>query len=121
MYTIRKEFHFSAAHRLVGLPPEHPCGNVHGHNYKVTLELVSIKLNTNGFVVDYRQLQPVKEWIDEHLDHKLLNDCMVNTPTAENIAKMLFMQFKPRFPQLTAVEVSETEKTTARYMSDYDE
>ena len=35
--------------------------------------------------------------------------------SAENIAKMLFEAFKPKLPELYAVEVSETPKTSAIY------
>jgi 6-pyruvoyl-tetrahydropterin synthase len=38
-YTISKEFAFSAAHHLNGLPPSHPCSRVHGHNYVVRVVL----------------------------------------------------------------------------------
>src|SRR5215468_9371730 len=34
-YTISKFFEFSAAHHLTGLPDDHPCSRVHGHNYVV--------------------------------------------------------------------------------------
>ena len=122
MYTIRKEFHFSASHQLKGLPDEHPCSRVHGHNYVVTLELASIDdvLTPEGFVVDYRKLEPFKKLIDERFDHRHLNDFFLGNPTAENIAKHLFdvCQHAPFMTEgiwLKAVEVKETEKTSARY------
>lgn len=120
MYTIRKEFHFSASHCLGGLPEGHPCSNIHGHNYIVTVELSSAKLDPTGFVVDYRRLDPIKKYIDDVLDHKHLNDILECNPTAENIAKHIFVKFTREFPQLTAVEVSETQKTNARYTPQYD-
>jgi len=84
------------------------------------VELVAIRLNAIGFVVDYRELEPIKKYIDEVLDHQYLNDCMRDNPTAENMSRMIYEKFKPLFPQLIAVEVSETPKTTARYSPDYD-
>lgn len=120
MYTIRKEFAFSAAHHLLGLPPEHPCSRVHGHNYVITIELISANLNVYGFVTDYRELYPIKDFIDKSLDHQDLNEVLEINPTAENIAKLLFTTFKKRFPQLHAIEVSETPKTSARYTPDHD-
>ena len=120
MYIIRKEFHFSASHQLAGLPPEHPCSRVHGHNYIVVVELTSLKLNDVGFVIDYRELEPMKRQIDDHFDHMHLNDCMKQNPTAENLAKLIFNWFQTSYPQLSAVEVSETPKTNARYTPDYD-
>jgi len=120
MYTISKVFTFDAAHWLEGLPKEHKCSNLHGHTYTVKVELSSTKLNDVGFVVDYRRLESIKQLIDTTLDHKCLNEVMTCNPTAENIAKELFNTFKKQFPQLTAVEVSETQKTNCRYTPDYD-
>ncbi|MDD2226257.1 MAG: 6-carboxytetrahydropterin synthase QueD [Dysgonamonadaceae bacterium] len=116
MYSISKQFSFSAAHSLQGLSPKHPCTRLHGHNYVVTVYLKSEQLNETGFVCDYKELDKVKEYIDTHLDHQNLNDIMFPlNPTAENLAKMLYDIFKPVFPQLYAVEVSETPKTSAVY------
>lgn len=121
MYVIRKEFHFSAGHFLEGLPSTHPCSNMHGHNYIVTVELCAAKLNQNGFVIDYRELEPIKKYIDSTLDHKCLNEVWPSIqPSAENIAKHLFVIFQKTFPQICAVEVSETSKTTARYTPNHD-
>jgi 6-pyruvoyltetrahydropterin/6-carboxytetrahydropterin synthase len=35
MYTIAKRFAFSASHVIGGLPTDHPCARLHGHNYEV--------------------------------------------------------------------------------------
>ncbi|HWS35801.1 MAG TPA: 6-carboxytetrahydropterin synthase [Actinoplanes sp.] len=117
MFTISKEFSFSASHVLAGLPAEHPCGRTHGHNYVVTVELVAEgELDAVGFVRDYRALDPVKKWIDETVDHRHLNDVMdgVN-PTAESISRWVFERWQKDLPELTAVRVSETPKTWAEY------
>lgn len=116
MYKISKEFSFSASHSLLGLTADHPCTRLHGHNYVVTIHLKSEKLNENGFVIDYHDLKPIKKYIDSKLDHRHLNDIMAPlNSSAENLAKMLYDTFKPEFPELYAVEVSETPKTTAIY------
>ncbi|MDR1518184.1 MAG: 6-carboxytetrahydropterin synthase QueD [Dysgonamonadaceae bacterium] len=119
MYKISKEFSFSAAHQLYGLPSEHPCSRLHGHNYVVTVHLKSESLTDNGFVQDYNELQSVKTYIDEQLDHRNLNDIMSPAnSSAENLAKMLYDVFKPQFPKLYAIEISETPKTSAIYEPD---
>ncbi len=41
MYTIAKRFTFSASHVIGGLPEEHPCARLHGHNYEVEVVLQS--------------------------------------------------------------------------------
>ena len=118
MYKISKEFSFSASHQLEGLPQNHPCSKIHGHNYIVKVFLKSETLNETGFVRDYRELDSVKRYIDETLDHQHLNDVLTFNPTAENIAKFLYDTFKKDIPEVYAVEVSETPKTSAIYEAD---
>ena len=119
MYTITKEFSFCASHKLEGLPANHPCTNLHGHNYIIIVELQSVQLDNQGMVLDYRKLHYIKEHIDEHLDHKHLNDVLDFNPTAENLAKYIFDIFSKTYRQLIAVTVKETPKTTARYTPIY--
>ena len=114
MFIIRKEFAFSASHQLSGLPENHPCSKLHGHNYTVIVELRG-PINSVGFVKDYRELDLVKRYIDSHLDHGHLNDLLLFNPTAELLAKFLYDEFKQYYPELYAVEVCETPKTMARY------
>lgn len=114
-YTITKEFHFSASHVLTGLNDGHPCGRLHGHNYIVKVELKDEFLDKVGFVQDYRELDLIKNFIDENLDHKHLNDFFEFNPTAENMAKWMYFRFKRTIPKLTAIELSETPKTNCRF------
>lgn len=117
MYTISKRFDFSAAHHLLGLPEEHPCSRVHGHNYSIELELCARFLNHVGFVVDYRALDTFKAMVDEW-DHRDLNAALPQ-PTAENIAYYLWTRASVMFDDgrviVSAVRVKETEKTCAEY------
>lgn len=115
MFTISKEFHFSASHQLAGLPDDHQCARLHGHNYIVVLVLEAETLNEQGFVVDYLALGSFKSFIDETLDHRHLNDVLPFATTAENLAKYLYEWAIERWPQVTAVRVSETPKTWAEY------
>lgn len=115
MYKISKQFEFCASHNLVGLKEGHPCMRMHGHNYKVTMTFQAEKLNEQGFIIDYRELQPIKEWIDDVLDHRHLNEILSTQPSAENIAKFIYQTTKALYPQLSEVSVSETDKTSATY------
>lgn len=115
MYKISKEFAFSASHILNGLEEGHPCSRLHGHNYIVTVHLKSDKLNEAGFVKDYRELAPIKQYIDDTLDHRHLNDIFSFNPSAENMAKHFYDLFSAMIPEIYAVEVSETPKTSAIY------
>ena len=40
MYSVTKTFEFEASHKLV-LDYESPCVKIHGHSYKVVVELIS--------------------------------------------------------------------------------
>ena len=115
MFRISKQFSFSASHVLNCLGEEHPCAHLHGHNYLVTVHLQAESLNEYGFVVDYRDLKLGKMYLDETLDHRHLNDILPFHPTAENIAQHIYDKFKDALPQMYAVEVSETPKTSAIY------
>lgn len=115
MYTITKEFAFEASHRLIGLPEGHKCGNDHGHGYRVVVRLRAPRLNEVGFVVDYGELKPLKDYIDEKFDHQFLNNVVPFQTSAENLAKHFFDYCSALWPQTISVAVSETAKTWAKY------
>jgi len=122
MYAIAKEFEFSASHQLNNLPFDHQCARLHGHNYKVIVELISLNLDEAGFIIDYGELNFIKEYIDNNLDHKHLNDFFHFNPTAEKMSKFLYKEIeqmiKERFGDydiLNKVSVKETDKTIASY------
>lgn len=125
-FVITKEFHFSAAHQLKGLPEEHPCARLHGHNYIVKVELMSEEVDAVGFVLDYGELDHVKHNIDVMLDHRFLNDIFPDiNPTAENLAAWLWHRINEghagdKMREIheewgLTVYISETPKTWASY------
>lgn len=129
-WTIMKEFSWSSSHCLEGLREGHQCGRNHGHNYNAIVVLSGTQLNDVGFVVDYGELSPVKDFIDKNWDHRFLASSeqqleRFNIPSnegfvlgrqtsAENMAQFLFDLFKDQFP-LSEVRISETPKTWAIY------
>lgn len=115
MFRIRKEFHFSASHQLSHLPSDHQCARLHGHNYILVVELAAETLNEDEFVRDYLELKPLKTYIDDSFDHRHLNDVLGGYSTAEKLAKHFFDWCKARWPETSAVLISETPKTWAEY------
>ena len=131
MWEIGKEFGFSAGHWLPSVPDGHPCKRQHGHNYTVKFLFRARELDEHGFVVDYNELDAVKQWLDDTFDHRNLNSCAVNSvaenPTAEVIARAIYelapfpfpvkrsMYGMPQRVHLMAVIVKETDKTFAAY------
>jgi 6-pyruvoyltetrahydropterin/6-carboxytetrahydropterin synthase len=85
---IGKEYHFSAAHQLTGVPEDHPCARLHGHNYVVEIEVRGDISPRNGFCngLDFYDLDKAMKPLVELLDHRFINDTIDN-PTAERIAQ----------------------------------
>jgi 6-pyruvoyltetrahydropterin/6-carboxytetrahydropterin synthase len=115
VYRIGIEYQFESGHYLTGLPAEHKCARPHGHNYVLRVEFASETLDATGFVIDYFDARPIKDYIDVTWDHRMLNDVVDFNPTVENLVRFLYDKFKGQFPQLSAVEIRETPTTFARY------
>lgn len=79
MITVHKEFKWEAAHRLIQDYPG-KCKNLHGHSYvaKVVMTPNPSSVHKNegldkfGFVKDFGDFKPLKDWIDTNLDHATL-------------------------------------------------
>jgi 6-pyruvoyltetrahydropterin/6-carboxytetrahydropterin synthase len=124
-YSISKEFRFEAAHQLHGLPEDHPCGRIHGHSYRVVIELSSEELDDHGFITDYGNLKPFGAYLDTTFDHRFLNEVLIKEtgeevqPSAERLAWFFCAWLLNHLPlvveTLRTVRVSETAKTWAEY------
>jgi 6-pyruvoyltetrahydropterin/6-carboxytetrahydropterin synthase len=121
------------AHRL----PEHNggCRNVHGHSYRMSVELAG-EPDATGMVLDYFTLSEMVAPLVAEIDHAFLCDrsdtlivdflkssglkaVYVDFPTtAENLAKWFFERFRPLFSPMKhlrelRVRIEETERTYA--------
>ncbi|MDD2679920.1 MAG: 6-carboxytetrahydropterin synthase QueD [Candidatus Omnitrophica bacterium] len=116
MYKIKIEGDFSAAHNLRGYRGK--CEELHGHNWKVEVEVASPKVDKIGMVMDFKCLKEKLYSILEKLDHKYLNSIAyfkkIN-PTSENIAKYIYDNLKNKIRGLQAVTVWESDKASATY------
>lgn len=117
--TIGKTFTFEASHHLGGLPQGHKCGRDHGHSYQVEVQLAAEELVGPGFVTDFGELARFRGYLEEHFDHRCLNDVVGFEPTSEllavHFAEWLVMNVQPFIPgRLVAVTVCETPRTWAR-------
>ena len=115
MYEIEKSFTFDAAHYLPEVRTGHPCGQTHGHTYRLTVYLRADQLEQpSGWVCDYAWIAERVAPVLGQVDHGILNDCVEN-PTTENLARWFFESLIHRLPGLFAVEVAESSTTAARY------
>lgn len=113
---IVKEFVFEAAHRLPNVPPGHKCGNLHGHSFRLTLELTGRVDAVTGWLIDFGDVKKAVQPMYDRLDHHYLNDIEgLENPTSENIAAWVFLKLRGVLPELTAVHVWETCTCGASY------
>ena len=120
---------FSAAHRLLGY--DGPCGKLHGHNWRVRVEIEGRPDNIQYMVVDFTEIKR----IIRELDHKVLlceddKMCLIlavnghdvvklpHNPTceclAEYIARRIIEIYGQRLSYIS-VTVWETDKQSATY------
>lgn len=71
-YVIAKEYTFAAGHRLLTVPEGHQCRRVHGHTYKVRVEVSSTHLTDEGFVLEYGELSSIVKPLVAQFDHYLI-------------------------------------------------
>lgn len=120
---IGKEYEFCAAHRLPFVKPSHQCSRVHGHNYKVEIEVRNEVLTANynasevvGFCggLDFAEIDNQVKPVISRLDHKYLNDIDgLENPTAENIASYILKEVNSTRSIFYSVKVWETPKCWA--------
>lgn len=119
MYLLKVEAGFEAGHRL----PEYngPCRRAHGHSYVVqaTWKYVG-PIAKEGIAIDLVILKRLLQAAVVIYDHQSLNQVMTSVPTAENLARDIYLrlQGKDFGKQLTQVAVEETRGTCVIYRED---
>ena len=100
MYVLHVEGEFSSAHRLREYDGN--CENLHGHNWKVCVDLASTELDKLGMVIDFREVKRRLSEILGRLDHSYLNETApfdeIN-PTTENISRFIYEELEGRLPK----------------------
>lgn len=120
VYTLKVVSDFAAAHALRDYAGA--CSRLHGHNWKVEVEVIATALDETGMGLDFKFIKDLTREALNRLDHRHLNELapfdQIN-PTAENIAAYLYRQLAaglngPR-TRIGAVTVWETERACVRY------
>ncbi len=119
MFIVCKDFTFSAAHRIRG--HQGGCQNLHGHNYRLRVQVASESLDALGMVIDFADLKKIVASLVEPLDHRLINDVPpfdeLNT-TAELLARFFYEELARQLPEgrtVRRVELWETPSSCAIY------
>ncbi len=122
-YTLKILADFASAHTLRNYPGA--CARMHGHNWKVEVEVVAEQLDDVGMGLDFKVIKQAARGIAARLDHRYLNDLepfsRIN-PTAENIAAYFHTELSAQLnsPEIRvhAVTLWETERACVRYVED---
>jgi 6-pyruvoyltetrahydropterin/6-carboxytetrahydropterin synthase len=131
MFTVSREIDFCYGHRLLGYAGK--CRHLHGHNGRVVIGLEASGLDGHGMVLDFSEIKRVlSRWIDENLDHRMVLErtdpavralqdmgepmyLMDVSPTAENIAKLIFEAAREQGFPVVEVRLWETPHCSATY------
>ena len=137
MYFIKSEDSFDAAHFLKDY--EGKCSNIHGHRWRVIVEVKQEKLSeekqTRGMVFDFSVLKKLIKGLCDNFDHSFIyeeNSLKEKTvealkeenfrlievpfrPTAENFAAYFYKEIRSKGYDLHRVEVYETPNNCAAY------
>ncbi len=122
-YQLRVLTEFASAHTLSGYPGA--CSRMHGHNWKVEVEVEASELDEIGMAIDFKAIKRAANEIGERLDHRYLNELEPFTginPTAENIAAYFYRELRRKLDdervRLRSVTLWETDRACVRYSED---
>jgi 6-pyruvoyltetrahydropterin/6-carboxytetrahydropterin synthase len=111
---------FAAAHLLRGYPG--PCSRLHGHNWKVEVEVTATRLDEIGMGMDFRDIKTATKEVIDRMDHRHLNELApfdAINPTAENISAYIYRQLADKLNDervsVHAVTLWETERACVSY------
>lgn len=131
MFRVTQEIEFCYGHRLLNYDGK--CRFLHGHNGKAVIVLEGANLDSRGMLVDFTDIKKsLATWIDATLDHRMIlheKDPTVDffleqrepiftipdNPTAENIARLIYLFAKEQKFPIAEVTLWETTKAYATY------
>ncbi|MEJ2682779.1 MAG: 6-carboxytetrahydropterin synthase QueD [Candidatus Sulfobium sp.] len=123
MYELTVEVGFSAAHQLRGYKGN--CENMHGHNWRVQINIAAGRLNDIDIAMDFREVKQIAREVILPLDHAFLNEVFPFTeknPSSENIAKWIYDSLKKKINgddlRVAGVTVWESDSASASYYED---
>jgi len=122
-YTLKILADFASAHTLRDYPGD--CSRMHGHNWKLEVEVTATVLNEFGMGMDFKTIKTATRKLAKTLDHRYLNDIppfdTVN-PTAENIAQYFYQNLSKILnidtAKISGVTLWETDRACVRYSED---
>ena len=106
---IFRAFTIEAAHRLPNVPEGHKCSRLHGHSFRIELQITGNVDAHSGWIMDFAVVKAAFQPTYDRLDHHFLNEIPgLENPTSENLARWIWEDMKPKLPLLAKVVVHET-------------
>lgn len=139
MFILKNEVQFDTAHYLSGYAGK--CSNIHGHRYRMVVELASETLQETGvqrgMVADFGDVKDLLKQLADQYDHKLLIEdnedgravaaqlaqlpnqfavvMVPYRPTAEEMSRAIYQQIKAAGYPVYSVELFETPVNSCIY------
>lgn len=123
LYTLKIRTEIAASHIIEGHSGK--CARLHGHNWKIDVEVQVRELDRLGMGMDFADLKAETKAVTEPLDHRHLNDMPgfagIN-PTAENVAAYVYREVAVRLNtdsiKVSRVTIWETDRASVSYTED---
>lgn len=122
-FILKTLLDFASAHSLRGYPGD--CAKLHGHNWKIEVQVEGKQLNEIGMLVDFKEIKKHTKQVIKQLDHTFLNDheyFKTQNPTAENIATFLYREIEKRIAsdavKMHSLTVWENDRNCVIYSED---
>jgi 6-pyruvoyltetrahydropterin/6-carboxytetrahydropterin synthase len=119
MFTVSIESNFTASHQLT--LPDGLHEPVHNHEWSVTAEVASEKLNDIAVVMNFRELKALVDNIIGEFDNHDLNKFSYfqqNNPSAENVARYIYDKLLTQLPEdveIRSIKVTEEPGCSAKF------
>lgn len=131
-FTIKKSFHFHAAHRNEDLPMDR-CFSIHGHTYHVDCHFAFEKSDSASITMLFSDIEQLVKPVLEVFEHSFiihradplydkLKDCRIKLcvldrpSSAENLAKLIFERIKSVSRlELVQIDFRETMSSVVTY------
>ena len=121
MYEVSVIKEISASQQLHNY--KGPCARLHGHNWKIRVDVVTEKVDVTGISIDFEDLEKLLWQVVGKFDHNHFNVVApfdsIN-PTAENISRYIFEEMAQQLPesiQLKKVFLWENDRYVVSYSS----
>jgi 6-pyruvoyltetrahydropterin/6-carboxytetrahydropterin synthase len=113
---LTKDFSFEAAQTLPNVPPEHKCGRMHGHSFRMEISVEGEVDPATGWLYDHARISRAMDPLLELLDHSYLNDIPgLDNPTIENMCRWFWEKLQLQLPGLAEIVIHETPTARCSY------